>query len=292
MRFLPTLRKVLDQVRRRPWRGTAYDAEGRRAEVTVDGAALTAVAFGATYTPAFYRELTAALRSGLRGDRAPLLRLVAEAVGGGTDAGPANAYSEGLDAAVACHDYPQLYNMTAPPGPRASGSWSGRSSRGAARTPAPTARSRVREYADSDWQALDWCTRWPVAPKDNPAGPIRPTAGYPDAPVLVLSGELDSITTAAEGDLVAGAVPERPAHRASATASTSRHCRDRDGCAERILRAFVRSPGSESQRVALRAGVSRCARWGSCRARSPTSRRHGRPAHCRPGSGGPGRLPP
>ena len=56
--------------------------------VVVDGPALVAVAFGATYTPAFYRELTAALRSGLAGDRGPLLRLVAEATGGGTDAGP------------------------------------------------------------------------------------------------------------------------------------------------------------------------------------------------------------
>ena len=78
-RFLPTLRTVLAQVRRRPWEGTAYDADGRRAEVRVDGATLTSVAFGATYAPAFYRELTAALRSGLRGYRAPLLRLVAEA---------------------------------------------------------------------------------------------------------------------------------------------------------------------------------------------------------------------
>ena len=32
-RFLPTLRTVLAQVRRQPWQGTAYDADGRRAEV-------------------------------------------------------------------------------------------------------------------------------------------------------------------------------------------------------------------------------------------------------------------
>ena len=113
--FLPTLRRVLAEVRERPWRGQAYDADGRRTTVTVDGPALLAVAYGATYTPAFYRELTAALRSALAGDRAPLRRLVAEATGGDTDAGPVAPYSEGLDAAVACHDYPQLYDMTAPP---------------------------------------------------------------------------------------------------------------------------------------------------------------------------------
>src|SRR6478735_4759381 len=58
------------------------------------------------------------LRSALLGDTVPLLRLTAEAIGGGTDAGPIRAYSEGLDAAVTCHDYPQLYDMTAPPAVR------------------------------------------------------------------------------------------------------------------------------------------------------------------------------
>ena len=84
-------------------------------QVTVNAETLATIAFGATYGPYIYRELTAALRSALRGDRVPLLRLVAEAEGGGTNAGPVRAYSEGLDAAVACHDYPQLYDMTARP---------------------------------------------------------------------------------------------------------------------------------------------------------------------------------
>ncbi len=250
--FVPTLRAVLRRVRERPWTGTSHDAEGTTAEVTIDGAALTAVAFGATYAPAFYRELTAALRSGLRGDRAPLLRLVAEAVGGSSDAGPAKYYSEGLDAAVACHDYPQLYDMTAPPG----------AVRERQLTRAVNARDRthphtygpftVREYADSDWQALDWCTRWPVAAADNPAGPIRPAGDYPDVPVLVLSGELDSITTAAEGDLVAGQFPNAR-HVVVRNSFHVTALGDRDNCAERILRSFVRSPGSER-------GVLRCAR--------------------------------
>jgi len=85
--FRSTLGKVLDKVRAKPWRGTAYDADGRRMKVTVGGPGLVAVAFGATFTPAYYRELTAALRSGLAGDRRPLLRLVAEATGVGAAAG-------------------------------------------------------------------------------------------------------------------------------------------------------------------------------------------------------------
>ena len=34
----------------------------------------------------------------------------------------------------------------------------------------------VHEYARSNWQGLDWCTRWPTAPASNPAGPVRPPA--------------------------------------------------------------------------------------------------------------------
>jgi pimeloyl-ACP methyl ester carboxylesterase len=239
--FLPTLRSVLDRVRERPWHGVSHDADGRRARVTVDGPSLTALAFGATYTPTFYRETTAAQRSALRGDRVPLLRLVAEALGGGTDAGNPRAYSEGLDAAVACHDYPQLYDMTAPTRTREQ-QYDAALARRTRRHPDTYGPFTVREYAASDWQALDWCTRWPVAPPDNPAAPPTPPGGsYPDVPVLVLSGELDTITTAAEGALVAGQFPDAQ----EVVVRNSFHVTalgDTDDCAQRIVRDFVREP--------------------------------------------------
>ncbi len=239
--FVSTLERVLDRVRARPWRGVSHDADGRRMRVRVDGASLVSVAYGATYAPAFSRELVAAMRAGLRGDRAPLLRLVAEATGGDTDLGDPAAYSEGLDAAVACHDYPQLYDMTEP-------SWRVRRQQYAA---ALTDRAKthprtygpftVREYADSDWQMLDWCLRWPVAPASNPAGPPRPPSGaYPDVPVLVLSGEMDSITTAAEGDLVAAQFPDAR-HVVVRNSFHVTALGDTDGCAERLVRVFVRT---------------------------------------------------
>ncbi len=236
--FLTSLQRVLALVRAHPWRGTAYDADGRRMRVTVDGPGLVSVAFGATYGPAWYRETTAALRAGLQGDRAPLLRLVAEATGGGTDFGDPRAYSEGDDAAVACHDYPQLYDMTAPPGAPREAQYAAAL---AAAGPGPYGPFTVGDYARSDWQELDWCTRWPVAPADNPAGPPRPPSGrYPDVPVLVLSGELDSITTPAEGALV---VRQFPRAR-QVVVRNSFHVtalEDADNCAQRLVRTFVRS---------------------------------------------------
>ncbi|RYI99117.1 MAG: alpha/beta hydrolase, partial [Actinomycetales bacterium] len=240
-----TIRRVLDRVREEPWRGTAYDADGRRARVVVDAEALAAVAYAATYGPAFYRELTAALRSALRGDRAPLLRLVAEALGGGTDAGNPRAYSEGLDAAVACHDYPQVYPMTLRPGVHRASRYAAELLLRRDRHPRTYAPFTVLEYAGSDWQMLDWCLRWPTAPADNPAGPVRPPGGsYPDVPVLVLSGELDSITTPAEGALIVEQFPDAT----QVVVPNSFHVTalgDTDGCASALVRRFVRDPDEE-----------------------------------------------
>lgn len=236
-----TIRRVLARVREQPWRGVAHDADGRRDRVAVDAESLVAVAYGATYAPTFYREMTAALRSAIRGDRAPLLRLVAEALGGGTDAGHPRAYSEGLDAAVACHDYPQVYDMTAAPRERER-EYAAALDRRAEVLPPTYGPFTVHEYAGSDWQMLDWCLRWPAAADDNPAGPVLPPGGsYPDVPVLVLSGELDSITTPAEGDLVA----EQFRDARHVVVPNSFHVTalgDTDGCASALVRRFVRQP--------------------------------------------------
>jgi pimeloyl-ACP methyl ester carboxylesterase len=240
--FQTALRLVLQKVRKHPWRGVSHDADGRRAHVKVTGPTLVSVAFGATYSVAFYREMTAAMRSGLRGDRKPLLRLVAEAIGGGTDAGDPIDYSEGLDAAVACHDYPQLYNMRARPAVRQR-QYAGAIARASRTTPAMYGPFTIREYAHSDWQSLDWCTQWPVAPAGNPAAPPTPPGGsYPSVPVLVLSGELDSITTPAEGHLVTQQFPDAQ----QVVVRNSFHVTamgDTDGCAQSLVRAFVLNPG-------------------------------------------------
>ena len=252
--FLPSLRRVLAEVRERPWRGQAYDADGRRTTVTVDAPALLMVAYGATYTPPFYRELTAALRSGLAGDRAPLRRLVAEATAGSTDAGPVAEFSEGLYAAVACHDYPQLYDMTAPPDVRRAQYAAALAARQASH-PETFGPFTVAEYAASDWQGYDWCTDWPAAPPENPAAPpVPPSGGYPDVPVLVLAGELDTITTPAEATLVTRQFP----YARRVLVRNSVHVTavgDRDDCAQRIVRHWIASQG-----VVIPPALRACAR--------------------------------
>jgi pimeloyl-ACP methyl ester carboxylesterase len=239
--FTRAIRRVLHDVRLNPWNGMSHDGDGRRAPVTVNAETLATTAFGATYGPYTYRELTAALRSALRGDRVPLLRLVAEAEGGGTNAGAVRAYSEGLDAAVACHDYPQLFEMTAAPRTRLR-QYDQALTRRTATNPATYGPFTVREYARSDWQAIDWCTRWPKAADDNPAGPPRPPGGhYPSVPTLVLSGELDSITTPAEGAIVARQFPRSKQIRFANSFHVTA-VGDTDDCAVHVLRRFLKTP--------------------------------------------------
>jgi pimeloyl-ACP methyl ester carboxylesterase len=245
--FLVVLRSVLRKVRQEPWRGTAHDADGRRMRVAVSPENLAVVAYGATYAPVFYREFTAALRSALRGYRAPLLRLVAEATGGGTNAGPVVAYSEGLDAAVACHDYPQLYDMTARPGRTREEQLVDALDRRHRNWPRTYGPFTVHEYARSDWETLSWCTRWPTAPPDNPAEPPRPPVGYPDLPVLILSGELDSITTAAEGDIVASQFPDAR-HLVLRNQFHVNAAYDFEGCGQSLVRQFTRDPDAALSR--------------------------------------------
>jgi pimeloyl-ACP methyl ester carboxylesterase len=235
------LRRVLEQVRAHPWTGVGYDGDGIRHRVVVDGPALVGVAFGATYGPYWYRELPGALRSALRGDKQPLFRLVAEADYVSGDAGDPADYSEGLDAAVSCHDYPQLYDMTAPAAQRQ------RQYDAAVRAesrahPDVYAPFTVQEYLGSVWEAQDWCLRWPVPSAGHPAGPPVPLGGhYPGVPVLVLSGELDSITTPAEGALVTAQFPQAvQVHVANSFHVTADG--DTDACAVDVLRAFVRDP--------------------------------------------------
>ena len=123
-------------------------------------------------------------------------------------AGDAVDYSEGLDAAVSCHDYPQLYDMTAHSRRASARSTPTRCRRRSSTNPRIYAPFTVGEYLDSDWEMADWCLNWPVAPAAHPAGPPAPPSGsYPDVPTLVLTGELDSITTPEEGALVASAFP-------------------------------------------------------------------------------------
>jgi pimeloyl-ACP methyl ester carboxylesterase len=229
---------MLARVRHAPLTGTAPGADGVRHRIVLDAPTLAYVAYNATYVPATYRELDAAVRAALQGDRTPLLRLAAEAYfpGGGVDA-PAD-YSEGLDAAVVCRDYPQLFDLTATPTVRRRqlAVAVAQKERSDPRVYAPFT---ISEYLAAGWGTADWCTEWTTPPRDYTPAPPRPPGGrYAPIPTLVLSGELDTITTPAEGRLVTARFP-----RATQVLVTGglhvTALGDNLGCVSGIVRSFV-----------------------------------------------------
>ncbi len=245
------LARLLDVVRRNPLSTKATGSDGKPHKTVVDAPALVYVAFASTYGAAPYREFDAAVRAGLAGDIAPMARLVAEDYFPGPT-GSAQAYSEGLDAAVACQDYPQLYDMTASPAVR-EGQYEAAIQDRERTDPDTYGPFTIREYLASFWEEQDWCLQWPVADPAHAAGPPVPLGGhYAAVPTLVLSGELDSITTPAEGAIVASQIPgARQVLVANSFHVTAED--DTDGCGRDLVQAFVHDPTGSA--AGLRARV-------------------------------------
>jgi hypothetical protein len=200
---------------------------------------------GAATTPTLYRELDAAARAVLREHpyTQPLLRLARETVYVG-GAGPVDEYSEGLYVAVACNDYPQPYDVTAPPKTRYR-QFARSITRLQRDRPGVFAPFRVREWVSSPYGYYDDCLRWPAPSRW--VHPVPPHAAYPDVPTLVLGGDLDSLTSPEGARDTANAFPNSTFVETANTGHVSA-LGDFDVCASLIVRRFVRhrDPGDTS----------------------------------------------
>ena len=113
----------------------------------------------------------------------------------------------------------------------------------------------VHEYADSDWQMLDWCTQWPSAPASNPAGPPVPPGGrYSDVPCSCSAAS----STRSRRPRRATWSPTSSPTPGTSRCANSVHVTavgDTDDCAVRSLARSSRSPAG-----ALPDRLVRCAR--------------------------------
>ncbi len=247
---------VLAQLRVKPFPAHATDADGTERRFTVDPAHLATVMFGSAPPLATVRELDAAARAYLEGDRAPLLRLMAETIGSVDSedarnaAGDITQWSAGLEVAVMCHDPPQIFDMRLPPALRAADRDRALAERRRS-FPDTYAPFTLDEYRGMplDYSFIDLCVAWPVAPRGQPAGrPTPPNAVYPDVPALVISGELDNMTTPADGAAAAAAFRrgKQVLIANSFHVNALPHARSR--CAADIVRHFIDSlePGDTS----------------------------------------------
>jgi pimeloyl-ACP methyl ester carboxylesterase len=202
---------LLTALRAQKVSGQAPGANGEMRSVTADPAGLFLVFYEVGNNLIAYRDLDAAGRAYLdHGDALPLLRLVAEATDASAGFSPANQFSNGEATAVMCQDYHTLFDMRA-----------GQADRGRefARAIANKAANDPSVYAPfllsdalaapTNPEALDTCLAWPAAPPDaTPGVPVPPTASFPKIPVLVLAGELDTVTSPREAAQTTALFPE------------------------------------------------------------------------------------
>jgi pimeloyl-ACP methyl ester carboxylesterase len=198
------MQQVVNYLRQHPINGSAPDGNGDAQPTTLDISALIYLIDSAGYGPPIYRDLDAAARAWLDSkDSTPLLRLVSEVNTASTD-DPID-YSYGLAEAVTCTDYPMLYDLTAPRA-RRNRQYAGALQDARIHRPDLFGPFTVDEGIDSQVYItpLDSCLPWPVPPKSlspgSPGAPLPPSARFPTVPTLVLSGDLDSITSVVDAN--------------------------------------------------------------------------------------------
>jgi pimeloyl-ACP methyl ester carboxylesterase len=238
------IQPALERLRSDPFPARAADSDGHERAFTASASQLATVMFASAPALATAREVDAAARAFAAGDRAPLLRLMAE-TGSAVDsrdptANPA-VWSAGLSAAVMCHDPPQIFDMKLDPEARIADRDRALADRRRA-APDTYAPFTIDEFRGMplDYSYLDQCIEWPVAPPSQPASAVTALdAPYPDLPALVISGEFDDITTPADGAALAAAFK----HGRQVLIANSFHVnalpRARSPCGAGIVRRFI-----------------------------------------------------
>ena len=249
---------ALQRLRERPFAAQVRAANGAVMDFTADAAQLAIVMFGGSPAYATVREVDAAARAFSSGDSLPLLRLMAETLASVDSRDPTRSparFSAALAAAVFCQDPPQIFDMRLAPARRVAARDALIVQRKTS-APGTYAPFTIDEYRRMplDYAFIDECVRWPVpAPGDAPSPLGSAHARYPDVPVLVVSGELDNMTSVADGADAAARFPR--AHHVvianSLHVNALPHARSE--CGAILVRRFLQSlsTGDESCAAAV-----------------------------------------
>lgn len=202
------LERLLQEIRQHPISGKAPDANGTVTDVTLDVPTLFLLITNLGLSPVTYRDLDSATRAWFDSrDAVPLLRLAAEYYTPSSFS-PVD-FSYGLYQAVVCGEYPLLYDLSTPPSVRRR-QYSESIEDAREDRPDLFAPFTIDEALSSNADAtpLDTCLDWPVPPPAYPQGPPFPVHPvFPSVPTLVLSGDLDSITSPEDAAQAAAQFP-------------------------------------------------------------------------------------
>jgi pimeloyl-ACP methyl ester carboxylesterase len=250
------LGQLVARVREDPIVGATRDANGDRLDARVDVRALADMVQDAASDPVVYRELDASVRAALAGDGTPILRLTAQSQTWSHGTSSASYFSDGLFFAVSCTDYPQLFDMRSSPTER-------RSQFAAAAASAPEA---FAPFTAAEWltisaysESFQACLEWPRPRHRAPPVPARHTPLPASIPILVLGGDLDSLTPLSDARAFAPTLGRNVRvvplpNTVHVTSEGDTYLFDGAECARVVIRQFVSDP------AALRSVDARCAR--------------------------------
>jgi pimeloyl-ACP methyl ester carboxylesterase len=165
------------RVERTPLRGPVTTSSGATARRTLDALDLVDILFAGDFDPTLRADLPAGVRSALRGDVRPILRLEARAAAGGTDDG---SISAALFATTTCEEAVLPWARTDSRDARAAKAI-------AAARAIPRAQLGPFDSAVALFSSVvPLCAGWPNAsPEPVPQGPV------PAVPTLIVSGGVD-----------------------------------------------------------------------------------------------------
>jgi pimeloyl-ACP methyl ester carboxylesterase len=199
---------LLRELRQHSLSGSAPDADGIQTDVTLDVPTLFLLVTNLGSSPITYRDLDSATRAWFDAhDAQPLLRLVAEYntpfVSDPVD------FSYGQYQTLVCSEYPLLYDLNATPARRRRQYERALED---ARQDRPNlfAPFTIDEAIDSqaDFTPLATCLDWPKPQAAYPQGdPLPAHPAFPTVPTLVLSGDLDSVTSPEDASQAAAQFP-------------------------------------------------------------------------------------
>jgi pimeloyl-ACP methyl ester carboxylesterase len=230
---LADLTQLVGRLRKHPLRGSVYDGLGKRHETELSERGLLGILEAGDLNPAVRALLPAAIRSSLRGDPDPLLRLQALSEGlipnipaGEVKASSEEATDEALFVATTCEEAPFPWQRAAPAATRlaeALGYLRAQPAAAFAPFDAPTALRA---------SLVEACHAWPYA-----SPPPPPAASLPSVPTLILSGAQDLRTPTSGARrvaaLIAGAQVEVVPFTGHSVIGS-----DLTGCAAKALAAF------------------------------------------------------
>ena len=218
--------KLAARLRGHPLRGSTYDRHGRRHRRSVGPTAISDLLYDSDYNPPLRAAVPSAVRSALRGDAAPLARLVNEG-NGLADLPSPRSFSTARYATV-CEETPLPWDLSTP----VEGRLPEALRRASALGPAAFAPFDVMTAAADE---IGLCLRWPGVPAGRVPAPEGP---YPAVPTLILQGGEDLRTPPEGSAAVASKIPgaQRVVVPGVGHAVVGG---DPSGCGVRALRRFV-----------------------------------------------------